>query len=97
MLHVKLSVAVIDQVQTCERVHPVFFGQAEAARVANVGRLAENDRLLILSGVRVRNLALQRRGILGRRHLARHEDLTADKSFTNSGLNTSSGQVGNGK
>ena len=63
MFHVKLSVAVIDQAQTCERVHSVFFGQAAVARAANIGRLAENNRLLILQGVRVRNLALRALGL----------------------------------
>ena len=62
MFHVKLSVAVIDQVQTCERVHSVFFGQAAVARAANVGRLAENGRLLIFPGVGVRNPALRALG-----------------------------------
>ena len=44
-----------------------FIGWRPAARAANIGRIAENDRLLILPGVRVRNLASRVLGLAASR------------------------------
>ena len=67
MFHVKLSVAVIDRVQTYKWVHSVYFWSGDSGAGREHRRLAENGRLLILPGVWVRNLALRTLGFAAAR------------------------------
>ena len=49
------------------KVRDDFIGWRPAARAANIARLVENDRLLILPGVQVRNLAARALGLAAAR------------------------------